>query len=139
MIRSKFQICNTICASLTRGASGYSSLLGNLSVYVSLDRQNPHLAFKTLQYHSMWALYDMLEKTIIRNFAEKASVKRKSLQTLRPLHGALSARGLMRRIIRGKPHTCSCVLRNATCSHCYVHLYSSSRTEDCFKDVSGTF
>ena len=62
----------------------------------------------------MWASYDMLEKTIIRNFAEKASVKRKSLQTLRPLHGALSARGLMRRIIRGKPYTCNCVLRNAT-------------------------
>ena len=71
-------------------------------MFVSLDRQNPHLAFKTLQYHNMWASYDMLEKTIIRNFAEKASVKRKSLQTLRPLHGALSARGLMRRIIRGK-------------------------------------
>ena len=69
---------------LTRGASGYSSLLGNLSVYVSLARQNPHLAFKTLQYHNMWASYDMFEKTIIRNFAEKASVKRKSLQTLRP-------------------------------------------------------
>ena len=98
---------------LTRGASGYSSFLGNLSVYVSLDRQNPHLAFKTLQYHNMWASYDMLEKTIIRNFAEKASVKRKSLQTLRPLHGALSVRGLMRRIIRGKPYMCNCVLCNA--------------------------
>ena len=48
--------------SLTRGASGYSSLLRNLSVcvcvYVSLDRQNLHLAFKTRQYHDMWASYD---------------------------------------------------------------------------------
>ena len=38
---------------LTQPASGYSSLLGNLSVCVcvcaSLDKQNPHLAFKTLQ------------------------------------------------------------------------------------------
>ena len=47
-------------------------------MYVSLDRQNPHLAFKTLQYHNMWASYDMLEKTIIRNFAEKASLELKN-------------------------------------------------------------
>ena len=70
----------------------------------SLDRQNPHLEFKTLQYHNMWTSYDTLEKTIIQRFAGKASVKRKGLQTLRPSHCALSARGLMRRTIRGKPY-----------------------------------
>ena len=48
-----------------------------------------------------------LKKTIIRNFAEKASVTRKGLQTR-----ALSARGLMRRIIRGKPYV---QLRIAQC------------------------
>ena len=52
---------------LTRGASGYNSLLGNLSVClsvcVSLDRQNPHLVFKTLQNQYTWASYDTLEKT----------------------------------------------------------------------------
>ena len=50
----------TFSMFLTRGASGYSSLLGNLSVYVSLDRQNPHLAFKTLQYHNMRDSFDTL-------------------------------------------------------------------------------
>ena len=43
----------------------------------------------------IWTSYDVLENTIIQSFAGKASVKRKSLQMLRPLHGALSARGLM--------------------------------------------
>ena len=57
-------------------------------VTVSVDRHSPHLEFKTLQYQTIWASYDLLEKTIIQSFAVKASVKRKSLQTLRPLHGA---------------------------------------------------
>ena len=48
------------------------------------------------------------KKTIIQRFAGKASVKRKGLQTLCPLHRAVSPRGLMRRTIRG-----NCVLRNA--------------------------
>ena len=96
-------------------------------VYVSLDRQNPHLVFKTLQYHNMWESYDALEKTIIQTFAGKASVKRKGLQTLRPSHRALSARGLMQCTIRGKPCKCNCVLCNATWSVIdltvtYVHL-----------------
>ena len=43
------QVKVRVLCLLTRGASGYSSLLGNLCVYVSLGRQNPHLAFKTLQ------------------------------------------------------------------------------------------
>ena len=68
----------TSTTSLTWGASGYSSLLGNLSV----DTQNPPLVFKTLQYQNMWASYDTLEKTIILSFAGKASVKRKGLQKL---------------------------------------------------------
>ena len=92
---------------LTRGASGYSSLLGNLSVclcvYVSLDRQAEPLpqlddcmcsgSFKTLQYQNIWASYDTLEKTIIQRYAGKASVMKKGLQTLRPSHRAMSARG----------------------------------------------
>ena len=72
-------------------------------VCVSLDRQNPHQAFKTLQYQNIWASNDTLEKTIILSFAGKASVKRKGLQTLRPSHRAVSTRGLMWRTIRGKP------------------------------------
>ena len=44
------------------------------------------------------------KKTIILSFAEKALVKRKGLQTLRLSHRAVSARGLMRRTIRGKPY-----------------------------------
>ena len=61
----------------------------------------------------MWASYDTLEKTIIQRFVEKASVKRKGLETLHPSHRAVSARGLMRRTIRGEPYMCNCVLRNA--------------------------
>ena len=53
-----------------------------MCVYVSVDRQNPHLVFKTLQNQYIWASYDTLEKTIILSFAEKASVKRKGLQKL---------------------------------------------------------
>ena len=42
-------------------------------MYVSLDRQNPHLAFKTLQNWYIWAPYDTLEKTIIRSeFCKKS-------------------------------------------------------------------
>ena len=93
-----------------------------MCVYVSLDRQNPHLAFKTLQYKHMWASYDTLEKTIILSFAEKASVKRKGLKTLRLSHRAVSARGLMRRTIRGKPYMCNCVLRNAMRSYVRASL-----------------
>ena len=70
----------------------------------SLDRQNPHLEFKTLQYHNMWTSYDTLEKTIIQRFVGKASVKRKGLQRFHPSHRAVSAHGLMRRTIRGKPY-----------------------------------
>ena len=47
-----------------------------------MDRHNPHLVFKTLQYQNTWASYDTLEKTIIRSFSEKASVKRKGIDTL---------------------------------------------------------
>ena len=42
-----------------------------MCVCVSVDRQNPHLAFKTLQNQYIWASYDTLEKTIILSFAEK--------------------------------------------------------------------
>ena len=38
-------------------------------MYPSLDRQNPHLAFKTLQNQYISASYDTLEKTIILSFA----------------------------------------------------------------------
>ena len=44
-----------------------------MCVCVSVDRQSPHLAFKTLQNQYIWASYDTLEKTIILSFAEKAS------------------------------------------------------------------
>ena len=59
---------------------------------------------QTLRNQYTWASYDTLEKTIILGFAEKALVKRKGLQTLRLSHRAVSARGLMRRTIRGKPY-----------------------------------
>ena len=70
---------------ITGGASGYSGLLGNLSVYVcvSLDRQNPLIVFKTLQYQNMWASYDMLEKNIIRSFAEKLLSREKACKSFR--------------------------------------------------------
>ena len=86
-----------------------------LCVTVSVDRQNPNLEFKTLQHQNIWASYDMLEKLSFKVLhAGKAnSVKRKSLQMLCPLNRALSARGLMRRIVQGKPYTCNLLLRNA--------------------------
>ena len=59
------QTVRRLKALLTRGASGYSSLLGNLYVTVSVDRQNPHLEFKTLQYQNIWASCDMLKKNIV--------------------------------------------------------------------------
>ena len=100
-------------------------------VCVCLDRQNPQLALKTLQNQNIWGSYDTLEKTIIRSFAGKASIKRKGLQTLRPLHHALSARGLMCHIIRGKPYMCNCVLHNATWSlRILIHLYLSIRARE---------
>ena len=114
-------------------------------VCVSLDRQNPHLVFKTLRNQYTWASYDTLEKTIILSFAEKALVKRKGLQTLRLSHRAVSACGLMRRTIRGKPYMCICVLRNATRS-CFTRAQErriesqvkfDQPSEVTFKDVSG--
>ena len=48
-------------------------------MYVSLDRQNPHLAFKTLQYHNMWASYDMLEKNYHSEFCRKSFSQEKRL------------------------------------------------------------
>ena len=79
-------------------------------------RQHDHLVsvlFGDLLSHSYNITFSMFLDLVIQRFAGKASVKRKGLQTLRPSHCAVSARGLMRRTIRGKPYTCNCVLCNA--------------------------
>ena len=88
---------------LTRGTSGYSSLLGNLCMCVCVcvcvcvsGQAESTPSVQTLQNQYTWASYDTLEKTIILSFAEKALVKRKGLQTLRQSHRAVSTRGLMR-------------------------------------------
>ena len=64
-----------------------------MCVCVSVDGQNPHLAFKTLQNQYIWASYDTLEKTIILSFAEKASVKRKGLQKLKTIRAIAASMG----------------------------------------------
>ena len=82
-------------------------------------RRHDHLVsvlFGDLLSHSYNITFSMFLDLVIQRFAGKASVRRKGLQTLRPSHRALSARGLKGRIIRGKPYMCNCVLHNATWS-----------------------
>ena len=67
---------------LTRGASGYSSLLGNLSVYMCVCISGQAESTPSVQNQYTWASYETLEKTIILSFVEKASVKSKGLQKL---------------------------------------------------------
>ena len=81
------------CERYREATAAYSQLVGKSDdsallvvfweICLSMDRQNPHRVFKTLQNQYTWASYDTLEKTIILSFAEKASVKRKACKSFR--------------------------------------------------------
>ena len=120
---------------LTRGASGVFWEIC-LCMCVSLDRQNPHLAFKTLQNQNMWASYDMLEKTIIQSFAEKLQSREKACKSLHytrysVYHGesplgkaSKSSLHVMRRYLKAS-HICAIAQCHKaslhTCAHTTAH------------------
>ena len=52
-----------------------------MCTYVSLDRQNSRLAFETLQYLNICAMYSRLKKNR-SEFTEKAQSRLKGLQKL---------------------------------------------------------
>ena len=64
---------------LTRGVSGYSSLLGNLSV--SGQAESTPRAFKTLQNQNMWASYDAFKKLSFRVLQKNFSQEKKLAKT----------------------------------------------------------
>ena len=59
-----------------------------MCVCVCLDRQNPHLAFKTLQYQNIWASYDTLEKLSFKDLQESFSQEKRlaKASSIAPCH-----------------------------------------------------